>query len=944
MTKEELLAYAKENYPPGTHFIPPHLNLTDHKNYCIVTNDNFSFEDRQGSGGDGLIAFTDNGKFWDFDENCGITSADRFVYYKGKWATIIRKPNPYIVGRYVKVLKQFSNSIKIGEYLKITKSIDEYYCIHIEKYENCAIHRFKEEELELMPIGWTPDTKEELPSLPKKWCIKVTSENVKVLGNWRDGGNYINPDEYLYTPTPNNIDKKGYRSLDKSKPGYTEITFEQFKKWVLKEEPNDYGWCVNLTDENYDVVMKWFNPTAKLTSNSKEPGHSVGIMKDGTKTYFGTHCALKQFGNIISTEEFYKKIGHIKEWSVGTWVVFLKEYGGHPKGTVTDIEKKDGGSIYTIVKYNESNIGCYFSKFEFNKAVKWFATKQEAEQWSQENFPKVLPNSATSSKKLEDLKYPDVVHIETKEEYEKFKDKKVLISYDSDYKYYLMDYYGYAKERCVYEDNISTVYTIYEMNQIIFPEEVKSTDNMFKAGEYIVITDCHETIYFKINHIYRQGQDNDVLNTYCCSEGEHTSSRYIRRKDPTNWRYATKEEIEEYERLGKPYDVTTFISKFQFLKGYWYKYNDAVYLKFKGYDNGFMCSERIVDTIHSVIVSRYNSNNITLIDISEIQQYLPEGHVNKIKVSETVPEYVKCIKGKEDNIIDIVGKIYKVVSLKDKQLNLDIPGNNRSIINIDLDNPDPSNNTNYCRATWLEYHEQEMRNSMSKKKPEEEVVYSLKGYNYTLYKKDMYSKKGERVINLEHYSNYGIPRGALGTITQDYDKCPYIDWDNGKKQICRTLYHLGKLKLEAEIMSKSSVEKKYDMELVLCSTLEEWNFVLEKLGNPKHLTDSNFRTYKNLSYICSNAADKDYLGCYGSEDFHIKRDDNKIYTFQEWCDKFEYSVKSKSIHDTIRNEEDLIKNQVELYISGKEGQLTTSVNNVQSVKENLITKKKYLYF
>ena len=27
----------------------------------------------------------------------------------------------------------------------------------------------------------------------------------------------------------------------------------------------------------------------------------------------------------------------------------------------------------------------------------------------------------------------------------------------------------------------------------------------------------------------------------------------------TNWRYATQAEADEYERLGKPYDVTTFI-------------------------------------------------------------------------------------------------------------------------------------------------------------------------------------------------------------------------------------------------------------------------------------------------------------------------------------------------------------------------------------------------
>ena len=75
-------------------------------------------------------------------------------------------------------------------------------------------------------------------TLPEMWCIEVTNENIDVLGNWRsDGtlqhhklrGNYVG--WYLHTPMNN---KNGY-NLQRKDDDYTEITFEQFKTYVLKQ-------------------------------------------------------------------------------------------------------------------------------------------------------------------------------------------------------------------------------------------------------------------------------------------------------------------------------------------------------------------------------------------------------------------------------------------------------------------------------------------------------------------------------------------------------------------------------------------------------------------------------------------------------------------------------------------------------------------------------------
>lgn len=85
--------------------------------------------------------------------------------------------------------------------------------------------------------GFKESMKEELTSLPEEWSIKITSENRKTLHNWRTDKS-INELEgqtgkYLLSLE---VGKRGYCVPNLS--GYSEfkeITFDQFKKWVLKE-------------------------------------------------------------------------------------------------------------------------------------------------------------------------------------------------------------------------------------------------------------------------------------------------------------------------------------------------------------------------------------------------------------------------------------------------------------------------------------------------------------------------------------------------------------------------------------------------------------------------------------------------------------------------------------------------------------------------------------
>lgn len=68
--------------------------------------------------------------------------------------------------------------------------------------------------------------------IPEKWRVLRTNDNYKVLNAWENAkisrnGAYLSESAWFYSDRP-------YDSIIYS--GYREITFEEFKKYVLKEE------------------------------------------------------------------------------------------------------------------------------------------------------------------------------------------------------------------------------------------------------------------------------------------------------------------------------------------------------------------------------------------------------------------------------------------------------------------------------------------------------------------------------------------------------------------------------------------------------------------------------------------------------------------------------------------------------------------------------------
>jgi len=118
----------------------------------------------------------------------------------------------------------------------------------------------------------------------------------------------------------------------------------------IKEESR--SWCVNVTKENREVVKKWMdNKDYGITT-----GSYYGIRKSDYKK-FG-NMSEHHFDKIISTEEFYSKIGHKerdnellekakRKYPVGTK---FNSLGGHKNVKVTNsYEYHPNENIRTIV-------------------------------------------------------------------------------------------------------------------------------------------------------------------------------------------------------------------------------------------------------------------------------------------------------------------------------------------------------------------------------------------------------------------------------------------------------------------------------------------------------------------------------------------------------------------------------------------------------------------
>lgn len=107
-------------------------------------------------------------------------------------------------------------------------------------------------------IKRVPEKESELSSLPEKWCIKIINEEicnyVNKNGSYPPYGWPGNKGNYAHFPS---ID--GLTTCDIIESGYTQISYEEFKKWVLnKEKSMNKKEPILIDGEWYDVDLGKF--------------------------------------------------------------------------------------------------------------------------------------------------------------------------------------------------------------------------------------------------------------------------------------------------------------------------------------------------------------------------------------------------------------------------------------------------------------------------------------------------------------------------------------------------------------------------------------------------------------------------------------------------------------------------------------------------------------
>lgn len=188
----------------------------------------------------------------------------------------------------------------------------------------------------------------------------------------------------------------------------------------------------------------------------------------------------------------------------------------------------------------------------------------------------------------------------------------------------------------------------------------------FKKGDYIVLLDTLTTdTSFPKNHIFKQIKNYHYLLSELDINGSKTNGWCLvnfSKKDYRtnyNWRYATETEIAEYNRLGKPYDVTTLQTEKPIEKSLVGRYLKAKVASPWGISD---CKKNdyliITDSNHCYVINDKNktewtfANNITNGLPHSDFELMPEGFTpdndKTTETMETLPDKW-CIKVTDEN-------------------------------------------------------------------------------------------------------------------------------------------------------------------------------------------------------------------------------------------------------------------------------------------------------
>lgn len=221
-------------------------------------------------------------------------------------------------------------------------------------------------------LGYDPFVKDDDFVLPEKWCCKITEESIEIFNNWR-----ISISKHYLQ---NKIDKKYPYITNNGSCNYTtmgiEITFDQFKKYVLKQDVQestkiDYYRCIKA--DFPELVLGKIYPSydckwVKIPNGEYTSCFDVGVYRFelSTKSDFDAQNQPKQpikQAVLCETQEQWdfvtEKLGY--EWNAAAWT----DYGNN---TCVNLEYKGFGTAdvayigYQILSFSD---WCAQSNYEF---------------------------------------------------------------------------------------------------------------------------------------------------------------------------------------------------------------------------------------------------------------------------------------------------------------------------------------------------------------------------------------------------------------------------------------------------------------------------------------------------------------------------------------------------------------------------------------------------
>lgn len=350
--------------------------------------------------------------------------------------------------------------------------------------------------------------------------------------------------------------------LKESEPVLYVKCIEPKSSYTIHPKAEEYG-CTNYMKYHEPEKGQIYKVIKTIIVNPEGEHSTSYIIEDNSSGQF----IIQVQGTINSTKEAFdaqlKVISKPKKWDKGTYIVPLqakllsrpelliayKPYEIIKKDDALPcIQCEDGGSINFITSRDS----------EITEGIKWFATLKEAQKFINNKMIKINMKTPKSSAR--------------------FKIGDEIESCVGGWQYYNPQQpsaIGFMEsDKNIKSGECTSViyspinnlwwYKIGNYGNYFSESGIKFTKEFFTKGEYIVTLDplCLNDRYFPTNYCFKQSIDEKYLKVKKDIKGTPNGwVQYSKNLKNFLWRYATNEEIVEYEQQGKPFDVTIFNKK-----------------------------------------------------------------------------------------------------------------------------------------------------------------------------------------------------------------------------------------------------------------------------------------------------------------------------------------------------------------------------------------------